>query len=77
MAWAYTMTVMKLIFIRNIILSLLVAFTGLSLVLYALSKPGMFGSETARMIFTQFAMFLFILGLVSTVITIVARSKPS
>jgi hypothetical protein len=53
----------------------LVSFTGLFLTLYSLATPKLFGSETARLIFTEFAVFLAIFGLVCFAITFIARSK--
>ncbi|MEI7855618.1 MAG: hypothetical protein DWH70_07885 [Planctomycetota bacterium] len=61
--------------ILNSILALLVSFTGLFLTLYSLATPKLFGSETARLIFTEFAVFLAIFGLVCFAITFIARSK--
>jgi hypothetical protein len=43
--------------------------------LYSLATPKLFGSETLRLIFTEFAVFLSIFGLVCFAITFIARSK--
>jgi len=59
----------------NSILALLVFLTGLLMTFYALATPKLFGSETARLIFTEIAIFLTIFGLVCFAITFIARSK--
>jgi hypothetical protein len=59
----------------SLVLALLTSFAGFLMTLYSLATPKLFGSETLRLIFTEFAIFLAIFGLVCFAIILIARFK--